>query len=803
MSKTRSPFGAQGRPEADRKVVLGTAGDFDYVVGSARECDVRIDHGSVSDEHLLLLRRGDRLFISDLGSDRGTYLNGSSIPRLKRVEITRHDFVHLGGGEVRLEMSPRLFLGRDRVGLDSTLLGYRTAGGRTLCHEAFVRARPGTITAIMGPSGAGKTVLLNLLGGYYRPTEGEVYVGQSGVPRPTGSSQTRFLLPVGEPQGEATTATEESVSGIDLHKHFASVRDFIGYVPQAEVMIPELTVAASLHYRLCLRYPDISSTVAERLVQETCESLGFEGERLERFLHTRIGSPESRGRVLSGGERRRANIAHELIIRPLILLLDEPTSGLSSYDADRLILLLHRLAKRDGVTILMTVHQPSQQSFERFDDLLLLNHGGTIAYYGRARHAVRYLEDVTGSAETKEPSAERVVSLLQSYSTKPDELANAFAKHRGGSDPLIRTPLSEARQEDEKALESRRRRSRTTRKPLHKVVTLFKRSLHVFVADRGNLAWTFLQVPLIALLLVLGFQGIPAEQAESDRFARVSYHLDRLSEPYLRNQFPIPTSRVLEKATVLANLPAESGKIGEAHARQRATVYFMLVLAAVWFGVIASVKEIVTEQHMILRESRSCIGLGGLLISKIAFLCLVVACQSILLLCFTLPFLLNLSLGQAVQVAGVLALSGCAGSLMGLLLSALARTYRAALTVVPLLMIPQIVFGGLLRQMEGMAEWVSNLMVQRWAFDAVLRLDPMKDGQVLVQIHPEGEAVAATVDLNVVGTQLHGLFFGWGGEPTGFSRWGAYPYLVILVLILTLAIATSVALRFKMSRLLR
>jgi ABC transport system ATP-binding/permease protein len=170
-------------------------------------------------------------------------------------------------------------------------------------------------------------------------------------------------------------------------------------VPQAEVMIPELKVRESLDYRLRLRFPSMHPAARRHLVRATCSALGF-GAQLDSFLEKQIGSPEWKGRYPSGGERRRINIAHELISQPLVLFLDEPTSGLASSDANAIVRLLHELARTQGLTVLMTIHQPSLEAMACIDDLLLIYRGGRPAYYGEAARAVEYFRQISGDRST-------------------------------------------------------------------------------------------------------------------------------------------------------------------------------------------------------------------------------------------------------------------------------------------------------------------------------------------------------------------------------------------------------------------
>ncbi len=359
---------------SSRDIHVGHRGDFKIRFGSDPSCDHIVPQlpGVAAD----LKRSGDRLFVKDYAGKPGVTINGKDIRKKRWVEVTRYDKITFC--KMPLNLSPKVFLGRDVADLDSTPLRLILPNGKTLFDGTYIRAKAGTFTAILGPAGAGKTLFLNMLNGYKPPSEGKILINKQ----------------------------------LDLQLDYNSIRDFIGYVPQDDVMIPELTLRQSLNYRLRLRYPDMLSSIRKRLIEGTCKSLGFRGNRLNDFLDTVIGSPESGIRGLSGGEKKRANIAHELVLKPLILILDEPTSGLSSVDAELVVQLLRDLATRNSLTIIATIHQPSRDAFKHFDDLLLISLGGKVGYYGQAEKAVSYFDKTTGiSCGTRNPP-EYIMSFL-------------------------------------------------------------------------------------------------------------------------------------------------------------------------------------------------------------------------------------------------------------------------------------------------------------------------------------------------------------------------------------------------------
>ncbi|KAG8385998.1 hypothetical protein BUALT_Bualt03G0103300 [Buddleja alternifolia] len=204
---------------------------------------------------------------------------------------------------------------------------------------------PGEILALMGPSGSGKTTLLKIIGG-------RLHENVKG------------------------TVTYNDISYNPVLKRR------IGFVTQDDVLFPQLTVEETLVFAAFLRLP---SRMSQRQKYERVE-LVVKELGLERCRHTRIGGGFIKG--ISGGERKRTSIGHEILVDPSLLLLDEPTSGLDSTSANRLLQILQDLAKA-GRTIITTIHQPSSRMFHTFDKVLLISEGYPV-YYGKARESMDY-----------------------------------------------------------------------------------------------------------------------------------------------------------------------------------------------------------------------------------------------------------------------------------------------------------------------------------------------------------------------------------------------------------------------------
>jgi ABC transport system ATP-binding/permease protein len=690
--------------------------DLAVFVGSGDTCQIVVSAPDVSRTHAVLRRDGDRLFVSDAGSQAGTYVNGKRLKAKRWIEITRDDEVRLG--QTSLLIPEWLFLGRAAVSLQASSLRKYLGDGtgpesRVLCDADRIVAPARTLTAIIGPSGSGKSILLSLLSGYANPDRGRVLLSE-------------------EPQSREDGETH----AFDLHRNHALVRDIVGYVTQDDLTIPELTVRESLNYRLCLSYPTMKPNVRTRLIEETCTRLGFLDEnRRKTFLDTPIGSAQSKYRGLSGGERKRANIALELVTRPLVLLLDEPTSGLSSVEATRMIDLLKELATKEELTIISALHQPSQRAYQQFDNLIVVSHGGVIAYCGPASTAPAVFEHLTGTPIEQQNSAEYVLDLLDNANTRerilqaPESTRNLLPD----AVPLIDEPMSDSP-------EPVQQRSTTAHRfgdPVRQWWTLTRRNARVLSRDWMALALLFGQVPVIAALLICVFHSFALDTKEVDTFSRRVYRFGELKDPLEAQRKSVPVDRLWRESA--AHAEGQLHLISDFGARNRACVLFLLAASSIWFGLFAACGEVVTEFHILRREVRSCVRLFPYLAAKLSFVVLITGVQTGLLVGLAVPALLSLPVYNSVQLWGVLWATATASAALGLLLSSVSGTYRFALTTVPLLLIPQLMFGGLLRPPVVIPEdyrlpsVLSRFTIQRWAFEATLAVDVFADGGVLKQ----------------------------------------------------------------------
>jgi ABC-type multidrug transport system ATPase subunit len=179
-------------------------------------------------------------------------------------------------------------------------------------------------------------------------------------------------------------------NGINIHERPTAVQGIIGYVPQDDLLIEDLTVFENLYYaaKLCFGHYGEKEIVA--LVLRTLVSLGLTETRA-----LKVGSPLDK--TISGGQRKRLNIALELLREPTILFVDEPTSGLSSRDSENIMDLLKELSLR-GKMVFVVIHQPSSDVFKMFDTLIIMDVGGFQIYYGNPVESVIYFRDIINAA---------------------------------------------------------------------------------------------------------------------------------------------------------------------------------------------------------------------------------------------------------------------------------------------------------------------------------------------------------------------------------------------------------------------
>ncbi|HKL02630.1 MAG TPA: ATP-binding cassette domain-containing protein, partial [Cryomorphaceae bacterium] len=247
----------------------------------------------------------------------------------------------------------------EKITFNVNQVTYKFKNGNTGLHDINLREESGRLVGIMGASGSGKSTLLNVMNGNLKPTNGEV-----------------------------------DVNGFDIHSSTDTLEGIVGYVAQDDLLIDELTVFQNLYYNAKLCFGQKSSEEITALVEEMLSVLGLSDTR-----DLKVGNPLDK--TISGGQRKRLNIALELIREPAVLFVDEPTSGLSSRDSENIMDLLKELSLK-GKLIFVVIHQPSSDIFKMFDRLFILDHGGYPIYYGNPVDSLVYFKRMVNHVNCNE-----------------------------------------------------------------------------------------------------------------------------------------------------------------------------------------------------------------------------------------------------------------------------------------------------------------------------------------------------------------------------------------------------------------
>ena len=673
-------------------------------IGRTPDNQIVVPHAQVSAKHAVIFRQGEQLFIQDKGSANGTFVRGQRLPAGQRVPVQNGEKVFIGpmplliqaaGGQVNVVLEDQAsWAGKPLYEIEAWDLflevpDRENAGTmKTLLDHVSFKALPGDMIALMGPSGAGKTTLLMTLNGYLPPTAGQV-----------------------------------RINGEDLYSIYEALRGSIGYVPQDDIVHPELTVFEAVKYSAMFRLPpDYSDEEIDRRVEETLRDLG-----LEAVKNLQIGKPEKK--VLSGGQRKRVNIALELVTDPVIVFLDEPTSGLAADDTTALINLLADLTKKTGKTIVMTIHQPAKDEFEKFNLAFIMGYGGIPTYFGptgegsyrffgsildregpyrslaehggQPRGRIDNPRDMFDMLNVRERATHEEMKRRDPNTSRNTARLEAARQWRGeffnNANPLFQQMFSGRR-----AVGTEPAAKGVPGKPhvgaMRQFKLLLSRYWKVKIRDRAGAAIMFLQAPIVGIMLAVVFRG----QQASVPF----WCLGALNE--IANK-----SGQAQQST--ANVMA-----GMHTTQDHTAAMFFVVVSCVWFGTSNAAREIVTERAIYLRERMVNLSLVNYVASKyvlLAFFC-VVQCAMLLGIVFVALGFEGGPVAFLFELVSMVAVAMCSAAL-GLLLSTMVASAEAAMALTPIALIPQIVLGGLMVPMttNPMLAPLMYLMPARWGFE--------------------------------------------------------------------------------------
>jgi ABC transport system ATP-binding/permease protein len=608
-----------------------------YLIGSDQRSKVRLDHPLIQPRHLAVRRDpAGLLWLEDRGTPAGTYLNGQRVRGTVRAELG--DILQVGPYSARIgaqALEPlEQVAGVDIAVRDARVevaVGKRAnATTRTLLRDVLLHLPPASMTAVAGPSGAGKTTLMRLLSG----------------------------------QQPAASGTVE-YNGTDLAQCRQAYAPLMGYVPQEDIVHADLTVQEALDYQARLRLGSATPAAAR--------------DTRIGYVLSLLGLTDQSGQLvktLSGGQRKRVSIACELLSEPQIIFLDEPTSGLDP-GLDKRMMLLLRLLADQGRTVVLTTHAIAH--VDVCDMLVLVGPGGNVIYAGPPDAAldwfgVQTLGDVFSLVETPDAAAAagRRVREMQLTTAGAGPMAPpspmAPASPSGGGMGGTAPPVGSA----------------AWRRVVAEQGAIFaSRYVRLIGRDRTALAFSLLQGIAVALLTRL---AVGSTVDWSQDFAPI----------------------------------------------------FVFGCAAVWFGMIGAVRELVKEKPIWRREFLAGGSMPAYLASKVVVLGTMAAIQA-LTLTVTVWWTMGLPKGGTTLLSdGTLStlpvggpfghplitifltvwLGALAGMALGLLVSAGAESADRAMSLVPYLLITQLVLCGVLFNLHNLS-FITWFMPARWAVSAL------------------------------------------------------------------------------------
>jgi len=670
-------------------------------------CDLNLPNLQVSRSHAEIRRGGAGHEVVDLGSTNGTFVGGARVHShaLKVGEVIQV-------GPFKLTYTGKSLDQLDQVGamrIDARELTRVTPGGKMILDHVSLVIEPREFVAIVGPSGAGKSTLMGALAGYRRAERGQL-----------------------------------KVNGDDFYANYDCYRAVLGYVPQDDILHATLTVADALTFTAKLRLPaDTTAKEIAARIARVLEEVEMKEHRAQRISD------------LSGGQRKRVSIASELIADPSLFFLDEPTSGLDPGLEKRMMYTLRYLAD-SGRTVVLVTHATANITQ---CDLVAFMADGRLVYYGPPAGALQLFGAVSGDfadiytrlngranaeqAAQSDLSAEYEIWQQYAGARSTPTMAELWEIRFRGSE-YFRIYVWDRQRDRDRTSEpegigigvqtvgpGQFRFSPTDPPPaadvglpvpppvsqLRQFGILTQRYLRLLAADRKNLLILLLQAPIIGAVILLAARP---------------------------NALQSPTS--------------SNGRL----------VLFLLSVIGVWFGVLNSVREVTKESKIYRRERLANLRIGAYLGSKVAVLAGLCLIQSVILLSVLAlrvdfsPAFTALTPDGFVDIVRApplglwgaslvtVFLTSLSGVGLGLWISTVVSSSDKAMSVVPLALIPQLVFAMALMPLPAALAPISYLTGARWGMEGLGSiahlLEPRDMTTCLMPGDPYSCEVYATVD---------------------------------------------------------
>ncbi|MBT1690268.1 ATP-binding cassette domain-containing protein [Dawidia soli] len=606
-------------------------------------------HGHIGGTLIFMRVRGVEMYFTKYLGEESNVLNGFMM-QPNRVYLFSHgSTIKTQGGDALyysdLVANYNEELKTTKLSFNVTIDELKFANGGIGLRNVRISEGPGKLIGIMGASGAGKTTLLNVMAGLVQPTTGQILI-----------------------------------NGFDINTEKDRIHGVIGYVSQDDLLIEELTVYQNLYYNAKLCFADFTEEQLHQRVMEVLENLG-----LDQRKDLRVGNPLDK--TISGGQRKRLNIALELIREPAILFLDEPTSGLSSRDSENVIDLLKELSFK-GKLIFVVIHQPSSDIYKMFDKMIIMDTGGYPAYYGPPVEAVTYFKKSThqvdsnrGQCETcGNVNPEQIFNIIEAKVV--DEYGQPTNKRK--ITPPQWYDLYKERFKINKVEDVREEppHSLTLPNKLRQTLVFATRDTLSKLSNKQYLLINLLEAPLLAIILafIIKYRSAPGGKEYIFRF---------------NDNFP--------------------------------AFMLMSIIVALFMGLTVSAEEIIRDRKILRRESFLNLSWNSYLMSKVWILFTLSAIQTFLFVLIG-NLILEIEWSMLLPFWLVLFTTSCFASVLGLNISSAFNSAVTVYVMIPLLLIPQMILSGLLFSFDklndlistkGKVPIVADMMASRWAYEAL------------------------------------------------------------------------------------
>ncbi len=574
----------------------------DNSIGRAESCDIRLKNIAVSRFHAGVRQVGNQFYVFDNGSTNGVFVNGTRISKPYHLSnkdiftILNTTFIY-DGNVVYYKVNP------EGIALDIQDLSKEVPvknGKKTILDKVSLSIGANEFVAIIGGSGAGKTTLMTAMSGFDSEVSGQVYC-----------------------------------NGMNLQENFHTLKNIIGFVPQQDIIYENITLGKMLYYTAKMKMPeDTSKEEIDARIKEVLRMVELEAHK-DTFI-----------RRLSGGQKKRASIAVELLANPGLFFLDEPTSGLDPGTEQHLMQTLARLSKEQEKTIVMVTH--TINNLDLCDKVIIMGNGGKLCYCGSPAGVKEFF---------------RIDNLVKLYDTVAADPKGWEAKFKQSGINQVHAKTTDSNSD---VIKSRPVSS------LSQLGILIRRYTTLIVNDIQRLVLIFGQPLIIGLLLTL-----VAREGIYEQFAETR------------------------------------------------SILFTLVSGGIWMGLLNTIQEVNKERVILKREYMGNLKLPVYMLSKYVVQGVIAAMQAVI---YVMTFVLMKGAPQCegiifrnatVEMIVVIFLVIYASAGLGLLLSSVTKSADRAMAIAPFVLIIQLIFSGILFELDGVTEKISYLTFSRYAMESI------------------------------------------------------------------------------------